>query len=84
VGWREVSGAGQVHAFCIQFQTSVPGLADGLPFVTALVELDEGPRLMSFLVGVAPDPEAVTCGMRVRVDFLDRDGEQTLPVFRPA
>ena len=83
IEWRRVSGTGQVYTFCIQHQTSVPGLRDGLPFVTALVELDEGPRLMSFLVGVDPDPESVRCGMRVQVTFLDRAGEQTLPVFRP-
>jgi uncharacterized OB-fold protein len=66
-----------VYTYCVQYQT-------GEPFVTAIVELDEGPRLMSLLVDVAPDPAAVRCDMPVEVAFVDRPDGESLPVFRPS
>src|SRR5690606_35079904 len=82
--WRPCSGRGRVYTFCIQHQTSVPGLQALVPFVTAIVELAEGPRLMTILVDVAPDPNAVRCDMPVEVAFRALPDGQTLPVFRPA
>lgn len=84
VGWVECAGTGVLHSFCIQYHSSVPGLTGSTPFVTALVDLTEGPRLMSFLVGVPADPDLITCGIDVRVDFHDLPDGHTLPVFRPA
>jgi uncharacterized OB-fold protein len=72
-----------VHAFCIQHQCRLPGLAEAVPFVTAIVELEEGPRLTTILVDVEPDPEHVRCEMPVEVAFLDVDDGWALPVFRP-
>jgi uncharacterized protein len=83
IGWTEASGEGTLHSFCIQFSSGVPGLKEATPFITALVDLDDGPRLMSLLVGVDPDPERIHCGTRVRVDFHDLNDGHTLPVFRP-
>ena len=80
--WRRASGRGRVHAFCIQHHCGVPGLRDAVPFVTAIVELEEGPRLTTFLAGVAPEPGAVACDMEVEVAFVPA-GEHVLPVFRP-
>jgi uncharacterized OB-fold protein len=77
--WRRASGRGRLHAFCIQHVTPLEALRDAVPFVTALVELDEGPRMLSRLVGVEPDPAAIRCEMPLVVDF-----EGGLPVFRPA
>ena len=74
---RRCSGQGRVYTYCVQYQTAVP-------FVTVIVELVEGPRLMSILVDVAPDPAAVRCDMPVEVAFVDRPDGQSLPVFRPA
>lgn len=84
VSWRKASGTGHLYTFCIQHFTSIPELRGSVPFVTAIVELDEGPRMMTFLTGVDPDPDAITCGMPVQVAFVDGDDGQTLPVFRPA
>jgi uncharacterized OB-fold protein len=83
VGWAVCRGTGILYSFCIQYQSTVPGLEGAVPFVTALVDLDEGPRLMSFLVGVPPDPAEISCGIAVRVDFHDLEGGRTIPVFRP-
>jgi uncharacterized protein len=83
VTWRTASGRGRVHAFCIQHVCPVPGFRDATPFVTAIVELEEGPRLMTILVDVEPDPAAIRCELPVEVAFVEVDG-QALPVFRPA
>ena len=79
IEWRRASGRGRLHTFCIQHQTPLPDFRDRTPFVTAIVELEEGPRMMTLLVDVEPDPAAIRCDMPVEVAF--RDG---LPTFRPA
>lgn len=84
VQWRTATGRGRLYTFCIQYRNSVPGLQGAVPFVTAMVQLDEGPRLMTFLVGVDPDPATISCDMPVQVDFLDLESGHSLPVFRPA
>jgi uncharacterized OB-fold protein len=56
-------------------------LAGSVPYVVALIELDEGPRLVSNVVGV--DPDLVAIDQRVQVRF-DRVGPDTvLPLFAP-
>jgi uncharacterized OB-fold protein len=84
VEWRPASGRGTLYTFCIQYRSRLPGYADAGPFVTAIVDLDEGPRLMSLLVGVPAEPAAIRCGIPVEVTFVDYDDGQALPVFRPA
>jgi uncharacterized OB-fold protein len=51
--------------------------------VIALVELDEGPRMLTNIVGVPPEPDYLPLDGRVQVDFEPR-GDQVLPVFRMA
>jgi uncharacterized OB-fold protein len=72
-----------LHSFCVQHHSAVPGYAGAVPFVTALVDLAEGPRMMSLLVGAGTDPAAIRIGTAVRVAFLDVAGEWPLPVFEP-
>ncbi len=76
------SGRGSVWTFTVTEQNQVPPFRDAVPYVLAYVELEEGPRLLTNVVGCAP--EAVRIGMPVRVDFRgDADGLAT-PVFVPA
>lgn len=82
VGWRRASGRGRIASYVISHR-AIPGVRDHAPFVIALVELDEGVRLMSILIDVEPDPAHVHLGQSVEVDFELR-GEQHVPVFRPA
>jgi uncharacterized OB-fold protein len=84
VEWRRTSGRGRLHAFCIHHHSPLPELRDAVPFVTALVELEEGPRLMSALAGIDPDPAAIRCEMPLEVAFEELPDGQPLPVFRPA
>ena len=53
-----------------------------MPYVLAVVELEEGPRMMTNVVGCAPDD--VRIGMPVVVEYEDVTPEVTLAKFRPA
>lgn len=75
---RRVSGRGRVWSFAVYRRGYHPGLP--APYVVALVELDEGPRLISNVVGCAP--EEVTVDMPVEVRF-ERVGDFALPRFVP-
>jgi uncharacterized OB-fold protein len=79
VEWRAVSGAGRLVSYVINYRP-LPPADPAEPQVIALIELDEGPRMLSNIVGVAPEPENLPLDARVRVQFEPR-GEQALPVF---
>lgn len=73
--WRVSTGSGTVYS-----KSTVPASANGQPaYSVALVDIDEGFRLMSTIVAMNPDD--VFIGMRVSVDFAELDGV-TVPVFR--
>jgi hypothetical protein len=80
--WVRASGRGTVYTFTVTHQNQAPGFRDELPYVLAVVELEEGVRLMTNVVGGTPD--AVRIGMPVEVVFEDVTPEVTLPKFRPA
>ena len=75
----EASGRGTVFSFVIPHHPPLPGFEE--PYVVALVDLEEGTRLVTNVVGVAP--EAVTVGMKVCVQYGDFDGGIVLPLFAP-
>lgn len=76
----EVSGRGSVYSFVVVHHPQIPAFDYPLPI--ALVELDEGVRLVGDLIGV--DPADVCIGMPVTVELVAVDDELTLPMFRPA
>jgi uncharacterized protein len=83
VEWIRASGRGKLHTFSVVHAGGRnPPLE--LPFVLAVVELEEGPRMLSNLVGVAADPVAIRCDMPVVVEFADVTDQISLPRFRPA
>lgn len=82
LSWQQAVGQGTVYSFTVNYRAPHPGFADELPFVTAIVELKEGVRMMTNIVQC--DPEDVTIGMPVRVVFEPLTDEVTLPKFRPA
>jgi uncharacterized OB-fold protein len=77
--WRRPSGAGVLKTFSV-VQRGSGGFAALAPYVVALVELAEGPTMMTNVVGT--DPERIAIGMDLRLDFEERN-ERTVPVFRP-
>ena len=79
---RTVSGNGTVYTFTVVRQAFDPAFAEDVPYVIALVELDEQPglRVLANLVGV--DPEQIEVGEAVHVVFEPRDGA-VIPQFAP-
>ena len=75
----ECSGRGAVFSFVMPRHPQYPWFEDD--YIVALVELDEGVRLVTNLVGTTPDAAAI--GMRVQVRFEEFDGGLVLPLFAP-
>jgi uncharacterized OB-fold protein len=75
----ESSGRGTVYSYVVVHHPQVPAFDYPLPI--AVVELEEGTRLVADLIGIEPD--AVAIGMPVTVEFVATDDELTLPMFRP-
>jgi uncharacterized OB-fold protein len=81
VEWVEASGRGVVHTFSVAYRSGNEEFAEDCPYVLAIIELEEGPRVSSRVVDV--DPEEVRCDMPVQVTFR-QEGEVFLPYFVPA
>lgn len=73
------SGRGEVYSFVVHHHPPVYGYET--PFAIALVELEEGTRIVGNVLGI--EPAAVRVGLPVQVDFVRVDGEWTLPQWRP-
>jgi hypothetical protein len=82
VEWAEASGKGTIYTFSIVRRNDLPPFGDRVPYVPAIIDLDEGPRMMSEVVDA--DLESVEVGQAVVVDFREIDDELKRPVFRPA
>jgi hypothetical protein len=81
-GWMPASGRGVVRSFSIVRRPVSPAYAAATPFALLLVELEEGPTMMSVLTGA--DPGRAQVGMPVVVAFEDWPEGVTMPCFRPA
>jgi len=83
IEWQGAATGGAVHSFTIVHRPA-PGWEARAPYVLAVVEMDAGPRISAVLdMGVAPTPENVRVGMRVRMDFEVMTPEVTFPMFHP-
>jgi uncharacterized OB-fold protein len=81
--WTEVSGRGTVHSFTIVHRAAFPEFQAQTPYVVALIDLEEGPRMMTNIVG--DDALSVEVGDAVTVVFEDRGSEGAkVPQFRRA
>ena len=74
------SGKGRLYSYVIHHRP-VPGFTP--PYAIAVVELEEGPRMMTNITGCPQTPEALELDMPVEVAFEKLDDEITLPLFRP-
>jgi uncharacterized OB-fold protein len=77
--WAKSSGRGKVFSWTIVMQPMLPQFAD-VPYSPAIIELEEGVRMLSFVVNVKPDELAID--MPVEVSFDDVTEEVTLPKFK--
>lgn len=82
--WTPVSGRGQIYSLTIVHRPTNNAFKADAPYVVALVELDEGCRMMSNIVEVRADPAHVKIGMPVEIVYDRVTEDVTLPKFRPA
>lgn len=80
VHWQALSGRGTVFAYVVLHQVYNQAFAQDVPYNVALVQLEEGPRMYSNVVGVAVD--AVKVGDALEVGFDRVTDEVTIPRFR--
>ncbi len=78
--WIDASGRGTVHSFTVIRRAPMESFVGRVPYVVALVDLEEGPRMMSNIVG--EDALETRIGDPVRVCFEDRGGGAKIPQFR--
>ncbi len=79
--WRAASGRGTLYTFAIMHQVMNPGFAGAVPYNIAQIDLEEGVRITSNVVGIPND--ALKIGMTLEVTFEDVGQDVSLPKFRP-
>ena len=79
--WSQASGRGRVWSWVVMWQRYFPAFEADIPYNVAYVELEEGPKLMTNIVGCEND--AIYCDMAVEVVFEDVTPEIALPKFKP-
>ena len=82
VEWVAASGRATLHSYVINHRPA-PGFEEDAPYAIAVVALEEGPRMMTNIVGIENTPERLVLDMPLEVTFQER-GDQCVPVFRPA
>lgn len=80
--WVIASGKGKVYTFVVFHYAYHKAFKNDLPYVAAVVELEEGPHLLTNIVDC--NSEEVSCGMPVEVKWEDINKRFSLPKFKPA
>jgi uncharacterized OB-fold protein len=81
--WREASGAARLYTWSTVRANDLPGFTELVPYIAAVVDLAEGPRAMTIVVGCAADE--LTPDQPLQVTFVaSASGQWQLPVFEPA
>ena len=80
VDWIRASGRGTVHTYTVVRQSGDPYFKTKVPYVVAMIDLDEGVRIMTNIVDTPL--AALAVGMRVEVVFEDAGGGIAIPLFR--
>ena len=79
--WVQAGGRGKVYTWTVFHQSHHPAFEPDLPYNVAIVELEEGPRMLTNLVGIAN--EGIQADMAVEITWDDVTDEITLPKFKP-
>jgi uncharacterized protein len=82
VEWTPASGRGRVYTYTVVYHPTHAAMADKVPYIAALIQLDEGPRVLTNLRNCAE--EDVRIGMPVSLIFEELTSSITLPQFEPA
>jgi uncharacterized OB-fold protein len=81
--WKTASGRGTVYTYSVVRQSYHPFFRNKIPYAVAWIDLDEGPRLLSNVVGVDDPLNDIKVGMKVEVEWEEHD-DLNIPLFRPA
>jgi uncharacterized OB-fold protein len=79
--WAEASGRGVIYSYTIIHQNKSPEFVNDTPYNLAIVQLEEGPRMLSNIVEI--DPANLRVGLDVTVLFDPVNDTISLPRFRP-
>ena len=79
IEWKDASGEGTIYSFTVARRGAGPAFKEDAPYVVALIDLKEGPRMMSNIV--TDDVDVVRIGQQVRMVYDDVTEEITLPKF---
>lgn len=82
IEWAQASGRGRLWSWNVFHQAYMKGFREELPYLTALIQLEEGPFMTSTIVDA--DPADLRCDLPVEVVFEQVTDEVTLPKFRLA
>ena len=82
VEWVESPGDGKVYTYSIMHRPGNPFMINKVPYAVALVELSEGVRMMSNIVGI--DVDEIKVGMPVKLTWETLSDGRHLPLFEPA
>lgn len=81
VVWEEASGRATLYTYSVVHRNDLPPWPERVPYVAAIVDLEEGPRMMTNVVNC--DPGQLRIGMPLRVTFRPETEEFAVPVFEP-
>lgn len=81
IGWRPASGRGTIYSFTVVENNAPSAFAPLVPYVVAVIRLEEGVQMLSNIVDC--EPATLRCDQPVEVVFRRLDDEFTLPCFRP-
>ncbi|MFJ1837344.1 Zn-ribbon domain-containing OB-fold protein [Streptomyces sp. NPDC086796] len=81
VVWEPASGDATLYTWSVVHRNDLPPFGARVPYVAAVVDLAEGPRMMTQVVGC--EESALAIGMALRVDFRQEEGEEAVAVFHP-
>lgn len=82
LSWHTASGKGTVYSYSVIRQSYHPFFRNEIPYTVAWIDLDEGPRLLSNIVGVDDPLNDVSIGQRVEVEWEEHE-DVSIPLFKP-
>jgi uncharacterized OB-fold protein len=82
VQWIQASGRGTVYTYSVVRQNGTPPFDTLVPYVLAMIDLEEGVRMMGNIVDIPVDEVAI--GLSVVVDFIRETDDIWLPMWRPS
>jgi len=80
--WKTASGKGKVYTYSVVRQSYHPFFRTKIPYAVAWIDLDEGPRILSNVVGVDDPLTDIKIGMPVTVEWEEHE-ELNIPLFKP-